>query len=104
MNEPSAKIARNAAQTAGIAKDPVCGMSVNTETARVRTEHDGTTYYFCCAECLQKFTADPARYLNQSIGNDGASGTDAVLKPAIAGRPSATQAATKPSTQASGQG
>ena len=45
------------------AKDPVCGMSVDPSTAKHKTEHAGSTYYFCCAGCLTKFTADPARYL-----------------------------------------
>ena len=45
------------------AKDPVCGMSVDPSTAKHKTEHAGSTYYFCCAGCLTKFTTDPARYL-----------------------------------------
>ena len=46
------------------AKDPVCGMLVDPSAARHKTIHDGQTYYFCCAGCLTKFTADPARYLH----------------------------------------
>ncbi len=38
-------------------------MSVDPATAGHRFEHDGTTYYFCCAGCRTKFAADPARYL-----------------------------------------
>lgn len=44
--------------------DPVCGMTVEVATARHRTTHDGRTYYFCTARCLERFTADPARYLH----------------------------------------
>ncbi|MQY62712.1 MAG: heavy metal translocating P-type ATPase, partial [Calditrichaeota bacterium] len=44
-------------------KHPVCGMSVDPATAAAQTEHDGTTYYFCCPQCAEKFQADPARYL-----------------------------------------
>lgn len=29
-----------------------------------RAEHEGHTYYFCCAACLAPFRASPARYLN----------------------------------------
>ena len=47
-----------------LAKDPVCGMSVDAATAKHRFEHDGTTYYFCCDGCRTKFAADPARYLS----------------------------------------
>ncbi len=43
--------------------DPVCGMTVKIATARHTTVHDGRTFYFCNPKCLQKFTADPARYL-----------------------------------------
>jgi len=38
-------------------------MVVNPETARFRLEHEGKPYYFCCAHCLEKFRAEPARYL-----------------------------------------
>jgi len=37
-------------------KDPICGMSVNPETAR-RAELDGKTFYFCCEGCRKKFLA-----------------------------------------------
>ena len=28
-----------------------------------RAEYAGKTYYFCCADCAQKFEAEPARFL-----------------------------------------
>lgn len=43
--------------------DPVCGMTVDVADARYRTVHDGQTYYFCSAGCLESFEADPAKYL-----------------------------------------
>ena len=46
-----------------IAIDPVCGMKVKIDGAKNTTVHEGQTYYFCNPKCLQKFTADPARYL-----------------------------------------
>ena len=46
-----------------LARDPVCGMSVDPATARHRFEHDETTYYFCGDGCRTKFAADPGRYL-----------------------------------------
>jgi len=42
--------------------DPVCGMTVDVTDARYRSVHDGRTYYFCSAGCLESFQADPARY------------------------------------------
>ena len=44
-----------------LAKDPVCGMSVDPHTAKHRAEHGGRTYYFCSAGCRAKFVADPAQ-------------------------------------------
>ncbi len=49
--------------TNSLAKDPVCGMSVDPATAKHQAEHDGKTFFFCCAGCRGKFVADPARYL-----------------------------------------
>ncbi len=44
-------------------KDPVCGMSVTTESPH-RLAHDGHTFYFCSAKCQGKFAADPGSYLS----------------------------------------
>jgi len=38
--------------------DPVCGMTVNPATAAGKHAHQGKTYYFCSAHCLDKFSAD----------------------------------------------
>ncbi|HVX66170.1 MAG TPA: heavy metal translocating P-type ATPase, partial [Bryobacteraceae bacterium] len=46
-----------------LAKDPVCGMNVNPQTARFRHEHEGKTYYFCAQGCLDRFRAAPEKYL-----------------------------------------
>jgi xanthine dehydrogenase accessory factor len=43
--------------------DPVCGMTVEVATARHRSVHEGTTYYFCSAGCLERFERDPASFL-----------------------------------------
>ncbi len=45
-------------------QDPVCGMSVDTATARHRVERAGKTYYFCCGGCAEKFNAAPEKYLH----------------------------------------
>ena len=47
--------------------DPVCGMTVDVADARYRTVHDGRTYYFCSAGCLESFEADPARYVTRRL-------------------------------------
>jgi P-type Cu+ transporter len=53
----------SAGAESALEKDPVCGMSVDSATARHKAEHGGATYYFCCAGCRGKFVADPARFL-----------------------------------------
>ncbi len=45
------------------ATDPVCGMTVDPRKAEHAAEHDGATYYFCCAGCREKFETDPEKYL-----------------------------------------
>ncbi|NUR14844.1 heavy metal translocating P-type ATPase [Terrabacter sp. C0L_2] len=44
------------------AKDPVCGMTLETVNAARTIEHDGQTYYFCSASCAASFEKDPAAY------------------------------------------
>ncbi|MDI1286359.1 MAG: heavy metal translocating P-type ATPase, partial [Reyranella sp.] len=51
---------RSAEETA---TDPVCGMKVKVATAKHTKVHEGHTHYFCSPKCLQKFTAEPDRYL-----------------------------------------
>jgi Cu+-exporting ATPase len=43
--------------------DPVCGMTVDPTTAAGRYDYQGKTYYFCAVSCLDKFKADPERFL-----------------------------------------
>ena len=49
-----------------MAKDPVCGMDVDPQTARHTAEHNGQTYYFCAPGCKKAFQEDPQRYLDPS--------------------------------------
>jgi len=44
------------------ATDPVCGMTVDRDSA-LRAVHDGRTFYFCGEHCRQRFQADPGRWL-----------------------------------------
>jgi P-type Cu+ transporter len=44
--------------------DVVCGMKVDPARAAGSTEHAGKTYYFCGKGCLQRFQADPGKYLD----------------------------------------
>jgi P-type Cu+ transporter len=51
----------------GLERDPVCGMQVNSATAKHAQEHGGKKIYFCCAGCVEKFKADPGKYLRQPV-------------------------------------
>lgn len=48
--------------------DPVCGMTVQPQSAAGSHVHDGRTYYFCSPGCLAKFRDDPAYYLTPPAG------------------------------------
>jgi Cu+-exporting ATPase len=49
--------------------DPVCGMTVNPDSAAGSFEYQGKTYYFCSTHCLHRFLQDPESFLNpQPIG------------------------------------
>jgi YHS domain-containing protein/uncharacterized membrane protein YraQ (UPF0718 family) len=48
----------------GYAKDPVCGMQVQTQHAPATARHGGTTYYFCSDHCAHRFTTDPRRFVD----------------------------------------
>ena len=37
-------------------------MTVRADRTSFPFEHDGATYYFCCAGCRQAFEKDPAGY------------------------------------------
>jgi Cu+-exporting ATPase len=58
-----------------VARDPVCGMTVDPATSRHRSVHAGSEVHFCCAGCKAKFDAEPERY------RGGAPGTEAGCSP-----------------------
>jgi len=72
---PAAKIATPAASTPKPAtllpvlaeapkeEDPVCGMTVDPQSAARKAEHVGKTYYFCSTRCAERFQAEPEKFL-----------------------------------------
>lgn len=44
--------------------DPVCGMTVDPASAAGSHQHGGKTYYFCNPSCLERFKAEPAKFLD----------------------------------------
>lgn len=51
--------------------DPVCGMTVDTDTAQHTSEYTGQTYYFCSRGCKLDFDDDPGRYLDPDYQPSG---------------------------------
>lgn len=46
-------------------KDPVCGMSIDTEDAAGSTTYESQDVYFCSDQCRRDFEADPGRYYDR---------------------------------------
>lgn len=46
-----------------MAKDPVCGMEVDENTAKITHYHKGKMYYFCAPGCKEAFKNDPEKFL-----------------------------------------
>lgn len=58
--------------------DPVCGMAVQPDSPH-HTSFEDSEYRFCSAKCLDKFRADPARYLRPAapaMAEESAPGTE----------------------------
>jgi len=53
--------------------DPVCGMHVDEKQSAGSIVHDNHIYYFCSADCLNKFRANPGKYAGNSTVHTAAS-------------------------------
>ncbi len=47
-----------------MAKDPVCGMTVDEKKAPAKEEYKGRQYYFCSPACKVAFDKQPEKYAN----------------------------------------
>ncbi len=56
-----------ASTAAGLAIDPVCGMTVDPATTPHHARHDGQDYNFCSAKCRERFEARPEIFLNPAL-------------------------------------
>ncbi|SDZ34567.1 Cu+-exporting ATPase [Jannaschia faecimaris] len=45
-----------------VTRDPVCGMTVDSNAGKSTFEHSGHVYHFCREGCREKFVADPEAY------------------------------------------
>jgi len=46
-------------------------MNVEPATAKYKFERNGKVYYFCCAQCLENFRADPDHFLSRTPSASG---------------------------------
>lgn len=46
-----------------MAKDPVCGMTVDEKRAAATFVYQGQTYYFCAVACKDKFMKSPEKFV-----------------------------------------
>jgi YHS domain-containing protein len=49
------------------ALDPVCGMTVDIDSAAARTTWKGLRYHFCAESCRDLFVGNPLRYLGEGM-------------------------------------
>ena len=60
-------------------QDPVCGMEIDPAQSEGHLDYEGTTYFFCSAQCRQKFEANPAQFAAAEPAPMGASAPAQVL-------------------------
>ncbi len=53
-----------------MARDPVCGMDVDEQTAAATAEYQGKTYYFCAVGCKKAFEKEPEKYVQNTTSTD----------------------------------
>jgi Cu+-exporting ATPase len=63
-NHPHAQ-SDNVDEATHLEKDPVCGMDVNSGSAKHSAGYGGHTYYFCSQGCKTKFAADPVSFIGE---------------------------------------
>ena len=51
-----------------MALDPVCGMSVDRESAPAHTTYDSHVFYFCAQGCRDEFLTAPEKFLASQVG------------------------------------
>jgi Cu+-exporting ATPase len=71
-DEPRARHARHAhvSPKPELVADPVCGMQIDPASAAGNWEYKGTRYYFCNPSCLERFKANPTKYLEPAAKAD----------------------------------
>lgn len=66
-------------KSADLVKDPVCGMMIDSETAKGGSfTYKEETFYFCNSKCRDKFQAQPEKYLASESVEQKKSDTEAI--------------------------
>ena len=47
----------------GVIRDPICGMTVDTNADKPTHDHAGRIYHFCCVSCRNKFALNPESWI-----------------------------------------
>jgi Cu+-exporting ATPase len=85
MMDPTMLPTLPSAPPPGTEKDLVCGMDVDPARTKHSTAHEGKSYFFCSAGCLEKFRRKPGKYLAGS-GYEPMESAAPTAHPAPAGR------------------
>ena len=57
------KIPNHGLNSVKMARDPVCGMTVDEATAKFTSDYKGEIYYFCNQRCKTAFDKAPDRFV-----------------------------------------
>ena len=58
-------------------KDPICGMMVDEKKAKLKSDYNGKTFYFCAPSCKATFDKYPTKFAGSSgAGNSCNCGHD----------------------------
>jgi xanthine dehydrogenase accessory factor len=70
-SQPQSEVAKKSSLLLNVlnteAKDPICGMMVDTMKAKYKSQHEGKWVYFCCAGCKDTFDRQPEKYATATV-------------------------------------
>jgi len=49
-----------------LAKDPICGMTIESTKAAGNSVFNGTTFHFCSVSCKKTFDKNPAKWAQKA--------------------------------------
>jgi Cu+-exporting ATPase len=75
---------KNLESESHVAKDPICGMTVDPRKAAGKIDHAGQTYYFCSKGCAQRFAQSPEKYAAATAESPNLPDTRPVLQSSAA--------------------